>query len=284
MAQDDGKANAALQLMRDDFLHYAPRALKIKQKSGAITPFVLNSAQVYLHHRIERQRQRTGKVRILAQAQQLIRLDYEKNPHDGLERMCAAINERMPYIDAIIISDYNKGVITERLMTHVKEAARKRHTPIIVDPKPPHGNLYRDVSLVTPNLKEAEQLSSIAYTDDASVQRMGRAIARRLHTDVIITRGEHGMDVFERGKPSVNIPTTASQVYDVSGAGDTVIATLGVNISKGLSLRLSAVLANYAAGIVVEKLGTATVTPYELNQRVQQTNEKSAEKNDERKT
>ncbi len=212
------------------------------------------------------------KIRIIAQRQQVVRVDYEGKYHNGFDELCRAIERKMDDTDLIIISDYHKGVINEKIMEFIKKTATKRNIKIIVDPKPPHNIMYKNVHLVTPNLKEAEELSGIRYTDEESVRLIGEKMQKTLNTSVIITRGEHGMDIFEKGVKRTNIPTDANQVFDVSGAGDTVMAALSLCIASKLSLRESATIANYAAGIVVAKHGTATVTPDELRKRFYQVN------------
>jgi D-beta-D-heptose 7-phosphate kinase/D-beta-D-heptose 1-phosphate adenosyltransferase len=207
------------------------------------------------------------KIRIIAQRQQIARVDYEGSKHNGFTSLCESIVQKMSNADVVIVSDYNKGVINEKLMDFVRSTAAAYELPVIVDPKPPHTLIYKDTHLITPNLKEAEELTGIKYSDEHSIAAMGDKILHELNSSVIITRGELGMNIFEKGKNGVYIPTDASQVFDVSGAGDTVIATLGLCTATHLTLEESARIANYAAGIVVAKHGTATVSPEELTKR-----------------
>ena len=137
--------------------------------------------------------------------------------------------------------------------------------PVLVDPKVRHFALYRGVALVTPNQLEAEQATGVRIGDARSAEQAGRAILRALGCRAaLVTRGEHGMSLFERGRPPLHVETAAREVFDVTGAGDTVIATMALAVAAGATLAEAAVLANAAAGVVVGKLGTAQVSPSEL--------------------
>jgi D-glycero-beta-D-manno-heptose-7-phosphate kinase len=206
------------------------------------------------------------KIRVIAQNQQLLRIDYEdKNynePHtDGI--IIESI-KNIKEIHAILISDYAKGTITKNLMASIKEHAKKNDIKIIVDPKPIHKELYHGVFLITPNKKEAEELSGIIIETNQDIEKAGKKLSKELNCNVLITMGEKGMSMFEINKDPIHIPTAAREVYDVSGAGDTVIATLCLALSSGISLSDAATLANHAAGVKVSKLGTAPVTMEEL--------------------
>ncbi len=206
------------------------------------------------------------KIRIVAHHQQLLRIDYE-DLKTGIENntrqfLLKILKEKK--LNAIIVSDYAKGCINMPLMTELKILASKKKIPLLVDPKPPHKNLYRDVFLVTPNKKEAEEMSGMKINNNSDAIHCGKKIMEELNCNVIITRGEQGMSVFEKGKQPQHIPTNAQEVYDVSGAGDTVIATLCLAICSGFTLYDAAVLANIAAGIKVAKAGTSPVTFEEL--------------------
>lgn len=236
--------------------------------AGSQLKKVLNDLNIDISGLVEDSQYRTiEKIRIIAQRQQIARVDYEGKYHNGFDDLCTSIMKKMGSTDVVIVSDYNKGVINEKMMEFIRNAAAAYELPVIVDPKPPHTAIYKNTHLITPNLKEAEELSGIKYTDELSITEMGEKILSDLNTSVIITRGELGMNIFEKGKEGVYIPTDASQVFDVSGAGDTVIATLGLCTAIQLPLQESAMIANYAAGIVVAKHGTATVTPNELKKR-----------------
>ena len=209
----------------------------------------------------------TQKVRVFGQKQQLLRIDYEKKDYLNKEaenKIIAFIKEKIKETDAIIISDYAKGVITKDLMANVKELAKG--ILLIVDPKPKHKAFYAGVNLITPNVKEAREMSG-----KEEVNEMGRELMEELNAPVLITRGEKGMSLFEWNGVT-NIATEAKEVFDVSGAGDTTVAALTLALTAGATLEQAAILANHAAGITVEKIGASTVSIKELK--------KSLEKND----
>jgi D-beta-D-heptose 7-phosphate kinase/D-beta-D-heptose 1-phosphate adenosyltransferase len=150
-------------------------------------------------------------------------------------------------------------------MSAVLALARKRRVPVLVDPKVRHFALYRRVAVVTPNQAEAEQATGLSLRTAAGVAEAGRRILKMLDCGaVLITRGEKGMSLFERGRRPLDIPTAAREVFDVTGAGDSVIATLALALAAGARLREAAALANHAAGIVVGKLGTAEASGAEI--------------------
>jgi len=212
----------------------------------------------------DNQKPTTQKVRILGQKQQLLRIDYEKRGYLNKERENKILNfikEKVQEIDAIIISDYAKGVITKDLITEIKNIANNKI--IIVDPKPKHKDFYKNVSLITPNLKEAKEM-----TNKENIDEIGKQLMEELNTEILITRGEKGMSLFEKTE-TTNIPTKAKEVYDVSGAGDTTVATLTLALTAGATLKLAATLANHAAGITVGKVGTSTVTIEEIKQSLE---------------
>jgi D-beta-D-heptose 7-phosphate kinase/D-beta-D-heptose 1-phosphate adenosyltransferase len=210
----------------------------------------------------------TVKTRIVAHNQQVVRADRE-SASDVPDRVEAAILESarqaLGSCQALVVSDYQKGVVTSGLLRRLLPLARRRRIPVLVDPKVRHLSLYRGVSLVTPNQREAEQASGIAIRGSAALLAAGRELLKRLGCRaVLITRGEQGMSLFERGRRPVHIPTSAREVFDVTGAGDSVIATLALALCAGARNTEAAVLANYAAGVVVGKLGTACATPGEV--------------------
>lgn len=204
------------------------------------------------------------KVRILGQKQQLLRIDYEKREYLNKEienKILNFIKEKISNIDAVIISDYAKGVITQNLIDQIKDIAKDKI--IIVDPKPKHKDFYKGVSLVTPNIKEAKEM-----TNKEDINEVGKELINKLNTEILITRGEKGMSLFEKHEIT-HIPTKAKEVYDVSGAGDTVVATLTLALAAGATLKQAAILANHAAGITVGKLGTSTVSIEEIKQSLE---------------
>jgi D-beta-D-heptose 7-phosphate kinase/D-beta-D-heptose 1-phosphate adenosyltransferase len=210
----------------------------------------------------------TVKTRIIAHHQQVVRADREV-AHDvtgSLERaLLEKVRAALPSCRAVILSDYQKGVVTAGLMRSVLAAARRCGVPVLVDPKVRHFALYRRVAVVTPNQAEAEQATGVRIRGEADLVEAGARILRRLQClAALVTRGEHGMTLFEPARRPLHIPTAAREVFDVTGAGDTVIATLGLAMCAGAKLAEAARLANVAAGVVVGKLGTATASPEEV--------------------
>ena len=207
----------------------------------------------------------TQKIRTIGNKHQLLRIDYENKEEidDDVARLARKL-DRIDRIDAVIVSDYAKGTVTRRLMTAVKAYARDNDLLLLVDPKPCHKALYRGVSLVTPNRREAEEMSGIPIESESDLERAGKAIIDDLGCNVLITRGEEGISLFEGDRIPVHIPTVAREVYDVSGAGDTVIAALALALSAGATLAEATELANHAGGIKVAKLGTSPVLNNEL--------------------
>ena len=210
----------------------------------------------------------TVKTRIVAHHQQVCRADRERSDElaKALEdAVVARIAGALRTADALVVSDYQKGVVTRRVMRSAVALARRRRVPVLVDPKVRHFGFYRGATIVTPNLLEAEQASGVRIRDEADLRGAGERLLRSLRCRaVLITRGEQGMSLFEAGRRLVHIPVAEREVFDVTGAGDTVIATLSLALCAGASLPQAAALANDAAGVVVAKLGTATVSPDEL--------------------
>jgi len=214
----------------------------------------------------------TLKTRVIAHHQQVVRIDRENTvplSSEAMDFFMKQLDIRMAQIDAVCIEDYGKGVITAELVRRIVRLARKHGKIITVDPKEDHLSFYKGVTALTPNHHEASGLSQIRISDDASLEKAGRKLLKTLSCEnVLITRGEQGMALFQNDRKAVSIPTMAQDVYDVSGAGDTVIATFTLaRAMKALPVE-AAFLANYAAGVVVGKVGTAAVTREELLTRV----------------
>jgi D-glycero-beta-D-manno-heptose-7-phosphate kinase len=210
----------------------------------------------------------TVKTRIIAHHQQVVRADREVAddvPRPVEDALLARLRAALPSCGAVVLSDYIKGVVTTRLMKALLAAASEQRVPVLVDPKVGHFPLYRKVTVVTPNQLEAEQATGRTIQGTGDLHAVGQRLLRMLACEaVLVTRGEQGMALFTRdGRPAL-IPTAAREVYDVTGAGDTVIATLALALSAGAPLAQSAMLANYAAGVVVGKVGTATASPDEV--------------------
>jgi rfaE bifunctional protein kinase chain/domain len=218
----------------------------------------------------EDERPTTVKTRVIAHSQQVVRFDHEgKDKLRGkmlrglLEYVLEAVREH----DAVVLSDYKKGVITSEVVKTVLGASGGRKF-VAVDPKVGHFRLYKGVSAITPNVMEASLGSGVAIKDERTLLRAGNTLLRRLAVKaVLLTRGAEGMSLFRRDGV-VHIPTVARKVFDVTGAGDTVIATFALAHAAGASMQDAAVLANHAAGVVVGEVGTAVATPAKLRQSI----------------
>lgn len=214
------------------------------------------------------------KTRIVAHKQQVVRIDREtRESVEGklMNRLLEAFKEQLKKADAVIVCDYGKGVVTQHLLNEMKALCRARGVWLSLDPKPYHLNLS-GLSLITPNRKEAFELANIpdeTRQRDPFADKNLMMVAERLLNELrpavlLITLGELGMLLCQRDQKPFHIPTVAREVFDVSGAGDTVIATFTLAIAAGASPLEAAIISNHAAGIVVGKIGTATVAPEEL--------------------
>ncbi len=214
----------------------------------------------------------TVKTRVIAHHQQVVRVDREQPeplPDAAVTRLIRAVEDRLEEIDAVVIEDYGKGAITRKLLSAIIPAARRLKKIITVDPKEEHFELYHGVTALTPNRLEAGQMVGRELKRDEDIQRAGEELLRRLRCEaVLITLGEDGMWLFEHGGHQTRIPTVAQEVFDVAGAGDTVIAAFTLALASGAGMPDAARLANQAAGIVVGKLGVAVVTPDELRAKL----------------
>ena len=216
---------------------------------------------------VDAERPTTIKIRIIARHQMVVRADREHRGHvnGSVESaIIATVKDAIGNADALIVSDYDKGVVTRRVLQETLSVAYER-IPVLIDPKIRNFDFYRPATLVTPNHHEALRLTSSEEDTDEGLQVAAREIRARISCDaVLITRGERGMMLVEGDQPPVCVETAAREVFDVTGAGDTVIATLATAMAAGASMKEAAVLANHAAGIVVGKIGTATATAEEL--------------------
>ncbi|MBI4471963.1 MAG: D-glycero-beta-D-manno-heptose-7-phosphate kinase [Acidobacteria bacterium] len=209
----------------------------------------------------------TLKTRIIAHNQQVVRADRESRKAlspDMNAQLAQHFFQRLPEAHAIIVSDYDKGVANRELLSQILPKAKSAGIPVFLDPKVHHADYYRPVTVITPNQREAELLTGLAIENDGVLEQAGRKLIERFECAyALITRGEEGMSLFSAAG-SRHLPTFAREVFDVTGAGDTVIATLALAHAGGASMEEAAILANHAAGIVVGKVGTATVSRHEL--------------------
>jgi D-beta-D-heptose 7-phosphate kinase/D-beta-D-heptose 1-phosphate adenosyltransferase len=224
---------------------------------------------------VQANRATSVKTRIVAHKQQVVRIDREtRDGLDGqsLKRLLAAVQSALTRADAVIVCDYGKGVVTQPLLNALKELCRARGIWLSLDPKPVHHLNLSSLSLVTPNRKETFELADLPDDTrhdnplaDANLILAADRLLKELRPAILlITLGELGMLLCQRGQKPFHIPTVAQEVFDVSGAGDTVIACFTLAIAAGASPIEAAILSNHAAGIVVGKIGTATVGPEEL--------------------
>lgn len=229
------------------------------------------------------------KTRIIAQHQQVVRVDREENgiiQEDLSHKILSFVEKNLKNVDGIILSDYGKGVITKKLVRRVCSLAHQQKKIITIDPKVEHFNYYTKATCITPNRKETENaIRNIIITHEKGrtlkikndklktlkdVCVAGDEILSYLHLEsLLITLGEHGMYLFEKKQEPFLIPTKAREVFDVTGAGDTVISVFTLSLIAGATKREAAILANYAAGVVVAKTGAVTVSPKEILQAIE---------------
>lgn len=221
---------------------------------------------------VDHSRPSTVKTRIIAHSQTVVRADRERRtPVDSHteDRIISVLQNAIIEADAFVVSDYDKGAVTPRILNAVLPLAYGRGIPVLIDPKIRNFDAYRPATLVTPNHHEALRLTATEEDTDEGLQRAAQLIRERLGCDaVLITRGPGGMMLMEGMHDPVYVETAAREVYDVTGAGDTVIATLAASLAAGASMLEAAILANHAAGIVVGKIGTATAGAQELTSAI----------------
>jgi len=219
---------------------------------------------------VEKGRPTTLKTRIVAHGQQMVRFDKESRkpiPTNSTRKILEYVKSLQNKIGAIVISDYSKGVISRDLITGIRKIVDDEKVYICLDPKQNDFTVYEGVYVVTPNHHEAGRAAGIEITDENDLLQAGAALLNKYNFHaLLITRGEEGMSLFERGKKiaHTHFSTQAKEIYDVTGAGDTVIGVLALSLAAQASLQEATCLANQAAGIVVGKVGTATVSQEEL--------------------
>jgi D-beta-D-heptose 7-phosphate kinase/D-beta-D-heptose 1-phosphate adenosyltransferase len=210
----------------------------------------------------------TVKTRIVAHSQQVVRADHESRADlsgEPLQRVLAVLAREFPTCDGLVVSDYGKGVVTSATLERALGLARERRVPVCVDPKESHVDAYRGVSILTPNQHEAGVMMGQRVRDEASLQAVGWGLQKRLDAEaVLITRGADGMSLFERGGRTLHLATVAREVFDVTGAGDTVVSVVALALAAGADFPYACALANHAAGLVIREVGTAAVSPVEL--------------------
>lgn len=234
-------------------------------ESGELLKAHLESVNAHFQH--EKNLPTITKLRVISQNQQLIRVDFEESfKHISKSFLEERYKNLLPEMNAVILSDYGKGALS-KIQFFIKEA-RKVNIPVFVDPKGTDFKRYHGASLITPNLKEFETIVGHCETEEILVER-GYALMESLNLEsMLITRGNKGMTIFQRNHEPVHLPAIAREVYDVTGAGDSVVAVLASAMAAGKSLIDAAIIANVAAGIVVGHVGAASVTVLELEEAI----------------
>jgi D-glycero-beta-D-manno-heptose-7-phosphate kinase len=219
---------------------------------------------------IDDTRSTTVKTRVIAQRQQLIRYDFEsitKANNNILDKIDTIVSMERNNISLIIVSDYGKGVITEDVMSFLKIFSSHYNIPLIVDPNVENSMLYKGVDLISPNHHEADKM----VNNGQDIEVLGKELLKKIECkSVLITRGKMGMSLFEKDGSITHIMSVAKNVFDVAGAGDTVIATLGLCLASGLDIYNSIYLSNIAAGIVVGEVGTTPIDVHKLKEELQE--------------
>ncbi len=214
----------------------------------------------------------TVKSRIVAHGQQVVRVDHELTDPLARDAEIMAISKLEPLIDAadaIVISDYAKGFLTDKILSMLIGSAKRSGKKILVDPKGKNYLKYSRASIITPNKREAAEACGLETCDPELIENSGNRLLGELDCSaVLITRGEEGMSLVENGGEWLHLPTTARQVYDVTGAGDTVIAAMAVSLAAGFGYQDSARLANMAAGVVVSQVGTTAIDARQLQKAI----------------
>ncbi len=215
------------------------------------------------------------KERVLAFNQQLLRIDHEDKEdidYNTENKIFNHVKKLIRNIDAVIISDYAKGLITKNLSKEIIELCNKNNKIIIIDPRPQHTSYYKNATFVTPNHHEASTMTKIDLIDESDNNRLkliGTRLLQELNSNILITRGKYGMSLFEKNGTITNLPTVAKEVVDVSGAGDTAIATFTLALVSGADLKEAMDIANHASGIVITKVGTATTNINEIKRSLE---------------
>jgi D-beta-D-heptose 7-phosphate kinase/D-beta-D-heptose 1-phosphate adenosyltransferase len=208
----------------------------------------------------------TRKTRVVAQSQQIVRFDretFDPPPPAAARALARVFSERLDAVDAVVVEDYGKGVLSRRMAATLMRRADAAGVPVVVDPKADLGP-YRRASVIKPNLRETEALSGVRIRDREDLVAAARKLRRQTRAALVVTRGPDGVSLFEDEGPGVDVPTAPREVFDVQGAGDTAIVALALTLRAGGSLLEAAVMANAASGIVVGKVGTATANAEEL--------------------
>lgn len=238
-------------------------------RDGKVIRERLQRAQVDVDALVhDHSRTTSRKTRIISGNQQMLRIDRETTQEIEEhieEQLLQKLNSKMAVADIVYLSDYGKGVLSQRLIQGIILQAREYNIPVVVDPKGTDYVRYRGATLLTPNRKEASLATGINICDDHTLCEAGARILNIAQLQaLVLTRSEQGMSIFQNNAAPVHLPTRGREVYDVSGAGDTVLTVVGLGLASGFSLEQAAFMANIAAGVVVGKVGTSTASPAEI--------------------
>ncbi len=244
-----------------------------EDKEAELFPSLLNNSKISADYLIKLpNRQTTVKTRVVAHSQQVVRIDQESKlnlTNFEEDNIWESIKGLIEKVDLVVLSDYNKGFLTDNLLKRLITTAAENNKFILVDPKGKNYNKYRGATMLTPNLKEIAEACGMDESEPEIIESAGKQLFETLDLKaLLVTQGEEGMTLLEKNKKAIHLAARARKVYDVTGAGDTVIATLAVAIGAGLSLAESSNAANIAAGIVVEQVGTSTINFNELNNSI----------------
>jgi rfaE bifunctional protein kinase chain/domain len=244
---------------------YEGKALaEILQKQGICSDFLVTAAE----------KPTIVKTRIVAQSQHVVRIDQEEiafpnKEHE--ENICALIEKLFDEIDLVLISDYAKGLLTENILARLITSGRGRNKKVLIDPKGKNFSKYRNASMLTPNKREAMEAVGHRAVNEDELDEIGFELMEMLDLEsLLITKGEQGMSLFQRGIEPFHLNSLARKVFDVTGAGDTVISTLAVALGASADLPSAAEISNIAAGLVVEEIGTTVITREKLTEHLQQ--------------
>lgn len=263
-----GAANVAMNIASLN-VPVALHGLIGQDDAGNALDKLLNSHNIQSHCVALDSHPTITKLRILSRHQQLLRLDFEEGFHNvDSEALLAKLRAEITAYGALILSDYGKGTLES--VQKMIQIARKADVPVLIDPKGTDFERYRGATLLTPNMSEFETVVGPCKNDDEIVAKGLKMIADFNLTALLVTRSEKGMTLLRPNQPAFHLPTQAKEVYDVTGAGDTVISVLATAIADGRPFEEACYLANAAAGVVVGKLGTSTITPSELEQAIHQ--------------
>lgn len=271
-----GAANCALNIAK---LSGLPEPIGVigYDNFGTVFNSLLTEQNISHHGIIEDDtRPTTAKTRVIADSQHVVRIDKESKDTIGKNiqtKIINYVNGLIKNLDGIILQDYNKGVLSSSLIPQIIELANKNKILITVDPKYHNFYEYKNVTVFKPNRKEAEDILGMKIKTDADVSFAGNTLLKKLNAkNILLTLGEGGIAVFEKGKPEKRMPTKARKVADVSGAGDTVISTLTMALAAGANIYEASYLANYAGGIVCEEVGIVPIEIDKLFDTVQKEN------------